>query len=110
MPKCFVAMLALAGAGAASAQSTFDCTAPTAPGIGGAVVVGNGSPGSVTAALIQQALDAGGPIRINAGNGTIVLDATLEVTRDAILDLGGATLSGGNARRVIEVGNPSNLT
>ncbi len=58
--------------------------------------------------MIQQALDAGGAVRINAGGGTIVLDATLEVTREGILDLGGATLSGGGARRVIEVSNPSN--
>ena len=110
LPGPFVAIVALLVASDAFAQSTFDCTAPTAPGTGGAVVLGSGSPGSVTTAMIQQALDAGGPIRINAGTGTIVLDATLEVTRDAILDLGGATLSGGGARRVVEVSNPSNLT
>jgi hypothetical protein len=40
---------------------------------------------------IQQALDAGGAIRIDAGGGTIEIGATLEVTRDAILDLGGST-------------------
>ena len=73
-------------------------------------MLGNGTAGSVTSAMIQQALDAGGAIRINAGTGTIVVDATLAVTRDAILDLGGATLSGGHARRVIEVSNPSNAT
>jgi len=73
-------------------------------------VLGDGSPGSVSTAAIQQALNAGGPIRIDAGTGTIALDATLAVTRDAILDLGGATLSGSGARRVIEVSNPSNLT
>ena len=93
----------------ALAQPEFDCTAPTPPGVSGAVVLGNGSPGSVSTAAIQQALDAGGPIRIDAGAGTILVDATLQVTRDAILDLGGSTLSGGNARRVIEMSNPANL-
>ncbi|HEV7490972.1 MAG TPA: hypothetical protein VGO25_09210, partial [Rhodanobacteraceae bacterium] len=91
-------------------QATFDCTAPSAPDVSGAVVLGNGAPGSVSTAMIQQALDAGGPIRIDAGHDTIMIDATLAVTRDAILDLGGATLSGGGARRVIEVSNPANLT
>jgi len=38
------------------------------------------------------------------------LDATLGVTCDMALDLAGATLSGGNARRVIEVADPGNLT
>jgi hypothetical protein len=108
-PRCFVALAALA-ASASRAQSTFDCTAPAAPDTSGAVVLGNGTAGSVTTAMIQQALDAGGAVRIDAGAGTIAIDATLAVTREAILDLGGATLSGGHARRVIEVSNPSNLT
>ena len=108
-PRRFAALVALLVAGDAFAQSTFDCTAPSPPDIGGAVVLGNGSTGSVSTAMIQQALDAGGPIRINAGIGTILVNPTLQVTRDAILDLGGATLDGGNARRVIEVGNPANL-
>src|SRR3954471_6269294 len=108
--RAYTAVVLFAAASAASAQSTFDCTAPAAPGIGDAVVLGNGTAESVTTSMIQQALDAGGAIRINAGSGTIVVDATLAVTRDAILDLGGATLSGGHVRRVIEVSNPSNAT
>jgi hypothetical protein len=108
--KAYSAFVLVAAVGSACAQGTFDCAAPAAPGTGGAVVLGNGSPGSVTTAMIQQALDAGGAIRISAGTGTIIVDATLAVTRDAILDLGGATLSGGHARRVIEVSNPSNAT
>ena len=108
--KAYCAFALAAVAGSALAQDTFDCTAPGAPGTGGATVLGDGTPGSVTTAMIQQALDAGGAIRINAGTGTIVVDATLEVTRETLLDLGGATLSGGHARRVIEVGNPSNAT
>jgi hypothetical protein len=110
LPKCFLAFVVLLVASNGHAQATFDCTAPSAPDVSGAVVLGNGAPGSVSTAMIQQALDAGGPIRIDAGHGTITIDATLAVTRDAILDLGGATLSGGGARRVIEVSNPSNLT
>jgi hypothetical protein len=108
--RAYSALVLLASVASASAQSTFDCAAPTAPGTGGAVVLGNGTAESVTTSMIQQALDAGGAIRINAGSGTIVIDATLAVARDAILDLGGATLSGGHARRVIEVSNPSNAT
>ncbi len=108
--KAYCTLVLLAVAGGACAQGAFDCTAPAAPDMAGAVVLGDGTPGSVTRAAIQQALDAGGPIRVHAGAGPIPVDATLEVTRDAILDLGGATLDGGNARRVIEVSNPSNAT
>ena len=92
------------------AQAVFDCVAPVAPNPTNPLVLGNGSPGSVTTAMIQNALDAGGAIRIDAGSATIALDATLLVTRDSILDLGGATLSGSGTRRVVEVRNPSNLT
>ena len=74
------------------------------------LVLGNGNAGSVTTAQLQQALDAGGAIRVDVGASTLVLSATLEVTRATHLDLGGARLSGGGARRVIEVRNPSNLT
>lgn len=95
---------------AASAQAVFDCVAPTRPLPATPVVLGNGTPASVSTAALQQALDVGGAIRLNIGTGTKVLDATLLVTRETILDLGGATLSGGDARRVIEVRNPSNLT
>jgi len=70
--RAYCAFVVAAAVGSASAQSTFDCTAPAAPGTGGAVVLGNGTAGSVTTAMIQQALDAGGAIRINAGSGAIV--------------------------------------
>lgn len=93
-----------------AAQSQFDCTAPTAPAMLQSVVLGNGTAGSATTAQLQQALAAGGPIKLNIGTSTLALNATLSVTRAAALDLGGATLSGGGARRVIEVQNPSNLT
>jgi len=92
------------------AQSSFDCVAPAAPTLVAPVVLGNGSAGSATTAQLQQALDAGGPIRLNIGASTLVVNPTLTVKRASVLDLGGASLSGGDARRVIEVQNPSNLT
>ncbi len=95
---------------AAFGQVSFDCVAPVKPQPASPVVLGSGTPASVSTAALQQALDAGGAIRLDIGSGTKVLDATLLVTRETVLDLGGATLSGGDARRVIEVRNPSNLT
>jgi len=74
------------------------------------VVLGNGSAGSVSTAAVQAALDAGGSIRLNIGSSTLVVSSELRVTRATVLDAGGATLSGGNARRVLRVDNPSNLT
>lgn len=93
----------------ATAQAAFDCVAPAPPAPGQPVVLGNGSPGSVTTAQLQQALDAGGAIRLDIGTSVLQVASTLMVTRETVLDLGGASLSGGGARRVIEVGNPSNL-
>ena len=110
LPTTASVVLAIAAVRDGAAQAVFDCTAPIAPSAADGVVLGDGSPGSVTTAMIQQALDAGGAIRIDAGGGTIALAATLDVTREAILDLGGSALSGAGARRVIEVRNPSNLT
>lgn len=93
----------------AVAQAVFDCVPPAPPPPGQPLVLGNGAPGSVSTAQLQQALDAGGAIRLDIGASTLQLASTLEVTREAVLDLGGATLSGGGARRVIEIRNPSNL-
>ncbi|MCB1611365.1 MAG: hypothetical protein KDI60_06345, partial [Xanthomonadales bacterium] len=89
----------------ASAQG-FDCNTPATPTLVSPVVLGNGQPGSVTRAQLQAALDAGGAIQLNISNATLVLDATLQITRAVQIDGGGATLSGGNARRVIEISNP----
>lgn len=93
----------------AFAQQAFDCVAPAPPAPVQPVVLGNGNPGSVSTAQLQQALDAGGAIRLDIGDAVLPLAATLEVTRASVLDLGGASLSGGGVRRVIEVRNPSNL-
>ena len=93
-----------------TAQSQFDCTAPSIPALVQPVVLGNGNAGSVTTAQLQQAVTTGGPIQLNIGASTLALSTTLLVTHATQLDLGGASLSGSGARRVIEVQNPSNLT
>jgi hypothetical protein len=92
-------------AGLAGAQG-FDCATPATPTLSNPVVLGNGAPGSVTSAQLQAALNQGGAIRLNIGNSTLVLDATLDITRAVTLDGAGASLSGGSARRVMEVRNP----
>ncbi len=69
-------------------------------------VLGNGSPGSVTRAQIQAALDLGGQITFNMGTEpqTIVLDQELVITREVVLDGAGlVTLSGADATRVLRV-------
>jgi hypothetical protein len=103
------ALCAVATARHASAQAAFDCVAPAPPAQVQPLVLGNGSSGSVSTAQLQQALDAGGAIRLDIGTSVLQVASTLEVTRETVLDLGGASLSGGGVRRVIEVGNPSNL-
>ncbi|MEO7935650.1 MAG: choice-of-anchor Q domain-containing protein [Dokdonella sp.] len=93
-----------------SAQSSFDCAAPVAPVLVNPIALGNGSAGSVTTMALQAALDAGGDIRLNIGASTLVVSSELHVSRGTTLDAGGATLSGGNMRRVARIDNPSNLT
>jgi predicted outer membrane repeat protein len=71
-------------------------------------VLGDGTPGSVTTAAIQAALDAGGHIRFDVGAGPVTIDVTSELTvsRAAVLDGGGnVTLSGRGLNRVIRVLN-----
>ncbi len=75
-------------------------------------VLGNGTPGSVTTAAIQAALDVGGHITFDVGPGpvTVELDAELVVSRETVLDGAGVvTLSGGQSHRVLLITNPSNL-
>ncbi len=95
---------------AANAQAVFDCATPATPTLTNPVVLGNGSADSVSTAALQSALDAGGEIRLNIGASTLVVASELHVSRATTLDAGGATLSGGNARRVLRVDNPANLT
>lgn len=102
-------LLALVPAVAAG-QASFDCEAPEAPQPSSWTVLGDGTAGSLTTAQLQAALDAGGAIRLDIGASTLVIDAELMVTRETVLDVNGATLSGGGARRVFHVGNPDNLS
>lgn len=70
------------------------------------IVLGNGTPGSVTRADIQAALDGGGHIAFDLGQAphTIVLDAELVITREVVLDGGGlVTLSGQGTTRILRV-------
>ena len=69
-------------------------------------VLGNGTPGSVTRADIQAALDDGGHIVFDLGGlpQTIVLNTELVITREVVLDGGGlVTLSGQGTTRVLRV-------
>ena len=78
----------------------------------GAVVLGNGTPGSVTTAMIQNALNAGGAIRFNLGNSpaTINLTSQLLVTRNTTIDGGGlVTLNAQGNHRIFRIDNPSNI-
>lgn len=76
-------------------------------------VLGDGTPGSVTTAMIQAALDAGGHVVFDLGPApvTVGLAAELVVSRETVLDGGGlVTLSGGGAHRVLRIDNPLNAT
>ena len=110
MIRMISCMLLLTLANAAIAQAVFDCAAPATPTLTNPLVLGNGSAGSVSTAALQAALDAGGAIRLNIGTSTLLVTSELRVSRETMLDVGGATLSGGNARRVLRVDNPFNLT
>lgn len=90
------------------AQSSFDCLPPAVPSLNNPLVLGNGSAGSVSTSALQSALDAGGPVRLDIGTSTLTVSAELRVTRASALDAAGATLSGGNQRRVLRVDNPGN--
>ncbi|MCB1588261.1 MAG: hypothetical protein KDI56_05130 [Xanthomonadales bacterium] len=85
---------------------SFDCSVPPTPTQSAPVVLGNGSAGSVTRAQLQTALDNGGAIRLNIANSTLLLDQPLIVTRAVHLDGSGATLSGNQLVRVMELRNP----
>jgi len=76
------------------------------------IVLGDGTPGSVSTAQIQAALDAGGHIlfAVGASPVEIVLSSELVVSKGVVIDGGGVvTLSGGGVRRVLLITNPSNL-
>lgn len=101
----------LAVLGPLPARTQSFCEAVTADTLVSPVVLGNGTPGSVTTAALQAALNAGGHIRFNLGPSpaTIVLTATLTINRAVVLDGGGlVTLSGGDVRRILQITNTQN--
>jgi polymorphic membrane protein len=104
LPTIAVVLVALS----ASAQEPAAC-APVPPlTLVSPTVMGDGTPGSVTTAEIQAALDAGGHIRFDVGTAPATIDITSEltVTRAALLDGGGnVTLSGRGLNRVLRVLN-----
>ena len=78
-----------------------------------ATVLGNGTPGSITTSMLQNALNNGGVIVLNQGTNPtqINLSATLNVTKSTVIDGGGlVTISGQNQRRIFLVQNPQNQT
>lgn len=88
-----------------------DCAITPERSLAGAIVLGNGNPGSVNTAMIQSALNQGGPIRFNVGNAPVVINltSTLLVNRAAVIDGGGlVTLSGMNQRRLFLLRNTQN--
>jgi len=96
-----------------AADAQVDCAITPERSLAGAVVLGNGTPGSVTTSMLQNALNAGGVIRFNMGNSPsqINLSATLTVSKQTVIDGGGlVTLSGQNQRRLLLIENPQNLT
>lgn len=102
-----VSLLLLLAPGSLLAQSF--CEPVTTDTLVNPTVLGNGTPGSVTTAAIQTALDAGGHILFNVGPTptAITLTATLVINRAVVLDGAGVvTLSGGNARRILQITTP----
>ncbi|MGJ8663976.1 MAG: choice-of-anchor Q domain-containing protein [Marinicella sp.] len=93
-------------------KAQIDCSVTTSRSVAGATIIGDGSPGSITTAAIQNALDAGGTILLDQGpNPTVVnLTSTLTVSQEAVIDGGGlVTLNGQQQRRILLIQNPSNL-
>ena len=93
-----------------NAQLECDPLAPAS--MVGATQLGDGSPGSVTTNMIQDALDLGGAIQFNVGSSPVQIDLTetLLVTKGSSIDGGGlVTLSGQNALPIIRIENPDNI-
>lgn len=91
-------------------QAQSFCAPVTAADSSGATILGNGSPGSISTAQLQTALDAGGRILLDQGAApsTLVLSQTLQISREVVLDGGGqVTLSGAGLRRIAELRNPN---
>lgn len=77
------------------------------------VLVGNGTPGSCTAAALQSALSGGGHVLCNCGPDpvTIQIGSTLNITHNTVLDgAGKVTLDAQGQNRIIDKANGINLT
>ncbi|HTN53195.1 MAG TPA: right-handed parallel beta-helix repeat-containing protein [Anaeromyxobacter sp.] len=112
-PLVLASALALALGCTKSAPASFAvpfpaCTAPAAlqdvshP----TATVGDGTPGSCTAAALQAAASGGGTIVFACGPApiTIPIASTIEVTKETVLDGGGlVTLSGGGGARILRL-------
>ncbi len=90
-----------------------DCTELAQIDTSAAAVLGDGTPGSVTTAHIQSALNVGGHIRFNQGLSASTIDITSElvVSRDTVIDGQGLiTFDGMNSNRLLLIDNPANLS
>jgi hypothetical protein len=84
----------------------YDVSSPTAR-------IGDGSTGSCTAAMLQQAASGGGTIVFNCGSSpvTITVTAPITFTKETVLDGGGlVTLSGGGTSRILYLDSAYDLT
>ncbi len=108
--RCFAAILfLLSSLSPALTQAQSFCSVVEEESLAAAVILGNGSPGSITTGQLQAALDVGGPIRLDQGASpsTLVISQTLIASRETVLDGGGlVTLSGGNTRQIMRIINP----
>ncbi len=90
-----------------------DCSITAERPLTGATVLGDGSPGSITTTMLQNALNIGGTIVLNQGlsPSQINLASTLTVSKETVIDGGGlVTINGQNQRRLLLIENPQNLT
>ena len=88
------------------APALVDVSSPTS-------VVGDGTPGSCTAAALQAAANGGGIITFNCGAAptTITVSSTITFTKETVLDGGGlVTLSGGGTARILYFDSAYDLT
>lgn len=88
-----------------------DCQQLNPANTNGSIILGTGTPNSVSTSMIQSALNAGGVIQFNIGAtaGIINLSSELLVTRDVVLDGGGlVTFNGMNQQRIFLIENPNN--
>ncbi len=88
------------------APALVDTSTPTA-------VVGDGTPGSCTAAALQQAASTGGTITFDCGPDpvTITIATTIQITQETVIDGGGlVTLDGGDGARILYLDSDYNTS